>query len=88
MRNPEPLYAASYALQIISEAVRNIPDRLLGDVEGIPWAQIRGFGNVSRHEYFGVDPNIVWTTINDEMDPLEKAMLLVRARLDDETGTS
>jgi uncharacterized protein with HEPN domain len=27
---------------------------------GIPWAEIVGFRNVVVHEYFGVDPKIVW----------------------------
>lgn len=40
MSDPISRYAAAYALQIISEAVRHIPDEWLAEYPTEPWAQI------------------------------------------------
>jgi uncharacterized protein with HEPN domain len=47
--------AAAYAIQTISEAVRQIPDDWLADFPAEPWGQIKGIGNRIRHEYFRID---------------------------------
>jgi hypothetical protein len=44
--------AAAYAIQTISEAVRQIPDDWLADFPTEPWEQIKGIGNRIRREYF------------------------------------
>jgi uncharacterized protein with HEPN domain len=66
--------AAAYSLQNISEAVRNIPDDMLTSVTGIEWAKIKGLGNITRHEYFRIDPIILWETICNDLDELREAM--------------
>jgi uncharacterized protein with HEPN domain len=35
----------------------------------IPWRQIVGLRNMLVHEYFGVDINIVWDVIRNELPP-------------------
>jgi uncharacterized protein with HEPN domain len=52
--------AAAYAIQTISEAVRQIPDDWLADHPTEPWAQIKSIGNRIRHEYFRLDDAILW----------------------------
>lgn len=66
--------AAAYSLQNISEAVRNIPENMLDKVPGIAWAKIKGFGNITRHEYFRIDPVIIWETISNDLEELREAM--------------
>ncbi|WP_084833668.1 HepT-like ribonuclease domain-containing protein [Mesorhizobium sp. L48C026A00] len=46
-------------IEIISEATRHIPDDLLALAPEIPWKQIRGIGNVLRHEYHKTSDAIV-----------------------------
>ena len=72
--DPIKLRAASFSLQTISEAVRNIPPELLARYDGIEWAKIKGMGNITRHEYFRIDPNILWETMTSELDGLAEAM--------------
>ena len=51
--------AAAYAIQIISEAVRHIPNDWLADFPSEPWAQIKSIGNRIRHEYYQIDDAIL-----------------------------
>ena len=68
------LRAAAYSVQIISEAVRNLPVEWLADYDKINWKDVRGLGNVTRHEYFRVDAHIIWQIIVDDLQYLHEAM--------------
>jgi len=70
-------------LEIISEASRHIPDPLLAEAPDIPWNQVRAIGNLLRHEYHRIADAIVWNAVVDELDPLRKAVIAMRATLDE-----
>jgi uncharacterized protein with HEPN domain len=61
-------------LEIISEAVRHVPDNLLAMRPEIGWTDIRAIGNLIRHEYWRVDPDIVWAVVTDDLPPLRAAI--------------
>ena len=65
-------------LEIISEACRHIPDEMLGLVPEIRWKQIRGIGNVFRHEYHKISEPIVWNVVKDDLPPLRQALRRIR----------
>lgn len=45
--------------------------RLATRFPAVPWSEIRGVGNILRHEYGRVDPDIVWSTITgDDLENL------------------
>ena len=44
------VYAVTRALEIVSEAVRRLPEGLCSRHPHIPWPDIRGAGNVYRHD--------------------------------------
>ncbi|UHC17341.1 DUF86 domain-containing protein [Methylobacterium currus] len=48
---------AEHAMLIISEAVKDVPVELTDRYPGPPWSDIRGIGNVLRHEYYAVAPS-------------------------------
>ena len=72
--------AAAYAIQTISEAVRQIPDEWLADYPTEPWGQIRSIGNRIRHEYFRVDDAILWGIITTDTPALKLVMQSMLAR--------
>jgi uncharacterized protein with HEPN domain len=39
-----------------------------------PWQDIKDFRNLLAHEYFGVDLEIVWNTIHDDLPKLIDAV--------------
>jgi uncharacterized protein with HEPN domain len=67
------------ALEIISEAVRHLPDALLATRPEIHWQDIRAIGNLIRHEYHRVDPEVIWAVITDDLPPLRLAIEAMQA---------
>jgi len=65
-QDPIARRAAAYAIQIISEAVRQIPDDWLADFPTEPWGQIRRIGDRIRHEYFRLDDAILWQVVTTD----------------------
>lgn len=47
----------------------------------IPWLDIRAFGNIVRHEYDGVDPDVVRDTVAEDLPALRAAALALSAKL-------
>jgi uncharacterized protein with HEPN domain len=69
------------ALEIVSEAVRHLPQAVLDRRADIRWRDIRNLGNVLRHEYWRVDPETVWNIVANELPRLLEAVLELRAGL-------
>jgi uncharacterized protein with HEPN domain len=61
-------------IEIISEASRHIPDDLLVEAPEIPWKQIRGIGNVLRHEYHRTSDSIIWAVVTGNLPSLHQAI--------------
>jgi len=58
-------------LEIVGEAVRNIPDSFRKKYPAIPWKKIAGLRDILIHEYFGVDMSLVWKIINKDIPKLK-----------------
>lgn len=59
-------------LEIIGEAARNMPEKVLEKYSDIPWSNMISMRNKILHEYFGVDMEILWKTIKEDLLPLKK----------------
>ena len=56
-------YAVHHAVLIITEAVRHLPVAVKSKHPTLPWADIESTGNYLRHEYFRIDPDVMWSVI-------------------------
>jgi uncharacterized protein with HEPN domain len=65
-------------VEIISEATRYLPAEMKARHPEIPWPKVAAIGNVLRHEYERIAPDILWRLAQDELLPLEQ---LCRAEL-------
>jgi uncharacterized protein with HEPN domain len=57
-------------LMTMGESIRWIPEPVLDAHPDVPWRLMRGVRNVVVHEYFGVDPSILWETVRADLPPL------------------
>jgi len=64
--------------EIISEAANNIPEALKERYPQVEWKEAIGFRNVMIHEYFGVDTEAVWETIERNLPTLKKKIAKVK----------
>jgi uncharacterized protein with HEPN domain len=70
--------AVERAIEIISEAVRHIPEDERNKHPRVPWRNIMAIGNKLRHEYHRVDADIIWDVAQthlDELRPVIEAIL-------------
>jgi len=61
-------------LQIIGEAARTLSLELTDQHAEVPWSKIIGMRNVLVHHYFGIDKEIVWDAIENELPALKAAI--------------
>lgn len=61
-------------LEIIGEAVKNIPDAFRKKYPKIPWKDIAGFRDILSHAYFGVNLDRVWNIIEIDLPNLKEEM--------------
>ena len=66
-------------LMTMGESIRWIPEAVLEAHPAVPWRILRGMRNVVVHEYFGVDPGILWETVRSDLPPLEAKLEAVLA---------
>jgi uncharacterized protein with HEPN domain len=62
--------AILYNMAVIGEAARRIPNDITMRYPEVPWREMRDMRNVVIHEYFGVDLQIIWETIQHDFPPL------------------
>ena len=59
-------------LQIIGEASRQISEEVRQRRPEIPWRKVAGMRNILVHQYFGIDKNIVWQVVKNELPELKQ----------------
>lgn len=59
-------------LEIIGEAARNVPESFTDMHQNLPWSEMISMRNKVIHEYSGVDVDILWKTIEEDLPKLEK----------------
>lgn len=64
--------AVIYNLLIIGEAIGKIPKEIRDKFPDIEWAKIISMRNLLIHEYFGIDKNVVWNTVRNNIPVLKK----------------
>ncbi len=73
-------------LEIIGEAVKNLPISLRTSYPDVPWKQIAGMRDVLIHEYAGVVLDRVWNVVVSDLPPLKATVLKMQAELQNKEG--
>ena len=69
--------AAIRRFEVLGEAAGHVSKKTREAFPEIPWAQMRGFSSFAKHEYWRVDLDRVWETI-EETPALRRSLGRVR----------
>lgn len=61
-------------LEIIGEAVKNLPVSFKTLHASVPWKQIAGMRDILIHEYFDVDLVLTWKVVKQELPLIKKQL--------------
>lgn len=61
-------------LEIIGEAVKNIPVDFKSRYPEVKWRTIAGLRDILIHQYFGIDLLLLWNVIKKDIPELKKQM--------------
>lgn len=79
------LRALSMSTGIIGEAASHLDESVRTRYDTMPWRQIIGMRNFLFHEYFRVDPDILWETATKSVPPLIPQLEQILASMHDES---
>lgn len=82
--NAEKTLAVIRALEVIGEAAKHLPAPVQQDYPEVPWRNIVGMRDVLIHHYFGVDLEMVWKTVQQDLPRLRAAVTRMLADLQEE----
>ena len=59
-------------LEIIGEATKNIPEEFTKKHSEVPWSGIAKMRDKLIHKYFGVDLDLTWDVLKDDLPSLKE----------------
>ena len=71
IKDKKTINAVVRSLEVIGEASKKVPETIRKKYPALPWKQMAKMRDKLIHEYFGVDVEIVWKVVNDEIPPLK-----------------
>ena len=72
------------SVEVIGEAVKNLPNSLKNKYSAVSWKQIVGTRDRIIHQYFGVDLAIIWDIVKKGLPELKKEILKIKEDLEKE----
>ena len=77
----EIFLSAVKLIEIIGEAVKNIPDEVRVNYPNIPWKNIAGMRDKLVHEYWAIDEKVVWKVIQNNLPQLKTIIISIIEKL-------
>jgi uncharacterized protein with HEPN domain len=68
--DPRTLKAVALNFVVIGEAAARVPDAIADGHPEVAWSLMRGMRNRLVHDYFSIDAEIVWDTLQNDLPPL------------------
>lgn len=69
------------SIEIIGEAAKHVSQEVRAQFPKVPWKRMAGMRDKVSHEYFGVDLEIVWQTVTQDLPALRPLMEEVKSLL-------
>ena len=64
-------------IQIIGEATSRFSQKFCDSYPDIPWSEIIGMRNILVHDYFGIDIEEIWSTVEKDIPYLKDKMNMI-----------
>jgi uncharacterized protein with HEPN domain len=61
-------------LQVMAESSQRLPETIKSAYPDVPWRDISGFRNILVHDYLGIDLNLVWSVVENDLPILRRAL--------------
>lgn len=81
--NIEKQDAINRRIEIIGEAVKNIPDEIRYIFPVVQWKRIAGLRDVVIHNYFGINPKRLWRIIKQDLPILHDQITMIKSKIKD-----
>jgi uncharacterized protein with HEPN domain len=78
-KDRKTINAVVRSIEVIGEAAKNIPRALKDKYKGVPWKKMAGMRDKLIHEYFGIDVEILWKTVKEDIPPLKEPIQKILA---------
>lgn len=72
--------AVARNLGIIGEAAKNIPANIKNKYPDVEWKKIAGLRDILVHAYFGIDLEVVWDIIKNNLPELKRKVSKILTR--------
>lgn len=69
-------------LQIMSESSQRLSQVVKDSYPAVPWREISGFRNILVHDYLGLDLDVIWSVIEQELPDLESTLTSIKINLE------
>ena len=69
-------------LEVIGEAVKNIPEDIKDKKPEVEWKKIAGLRDILIHDYFGIDEDIVWDAVKNKLPELKEKIIEILSEIE------
>ena len=84
--DPMRVDAVERCLQRLTEAAIKLGEAQMSEIAPtIPFHILRGFGNVLRHDYDGIDDQLIFDTVSRDLPGLKQACITYLSEFEDNT---
>lgn len=74
VKDEKTVFAVIRAIEVIGEASKNISLDFRKKHKDLPWKEMSGTRDKLIHGYFGVDYEVIWKTIKEDLPPLKEKL--------------
>jgi len=72
-------YAVIRCFEIMGEATKKIPDIVKEKYKSVPWQEMAAIRDKLIHGYFGINLEVVWKTIQEDLSDLKPKINKIKA---------
>jgi uncharacterized protein with HEPN domain len=65
-------------LQVMAESSQRLSESTKQVSPNVPWRSISGFRNIMVHDYLGLDLDLIWSVVNQDLHTLEMALSRIK----------